>query len=194
MINYNSGSLYHKATVGGLLAFEAYNPKWSIYTDLLITKIETDIQLPLSSRLGTFKANTTFLGFYGMRRVAKWFEIGLGAKIIFNNSSITADARNLFDELDVEYDMTTVSPLVVYRFTFLDTDKWNLRVRGDVGGFGAYSIFTWMINPSAGYRISDLIEVNAAYRFLSFEKDDKDNGNKIDLNFDSPQFGVLFHF
>ena len=195
MVNYNAGSLYYQTTVGGLLAFEAYNPKWSIYSDLLITNIDTDIDLPVSSRTGTFEANTTFLGFYGMRRVATWFEVGLGAKIIFSNSNITADAREpLFPELDVEYNTTAVSPLIVYRFTFLDTEKWNLRMRGDVGGFGVASIFTYMINPSAGYRISDLLEVNLAYRYLYFKKDDEDNGNKIDLNFNGPQFGVLFHF
>ncbi len=195
MINYSGGSLYHEVTFGGLLAFEAYNPKWSIYSDLLITNIDTDIDLPVSSRTGTFEANTTFLGFYGMRRVATWFEVGLGAKIIFSNSNITADAREpLFPELDEEYNNTGVSPLIVYRFTFLDTDKWNLRMRGDVGGFGAYSIFTYMINPSGGYRISDLLEVNLAYRYLYFKKDDEDNGNKIDLNFHGPQIGVLFHF
>ena len=193
MINYRTGSLSNNVGFGGLLAFEAYSPKWSVYTDVLNNNVETDITLPLSSRVGTFKTSTTFVGFYGMRRVAKWFEVGLGARIIFNNSSIKADSREPFPELDTEYNGTAISPLIVYRFTFFSNDKWNIRMRGDVGGFGVYSIFTYLINPSAGYRISDLIEVNLSYRLLSFDQNDEDNGDNFDLIFQGPQFGVLFH-
>ena len=104
-----------------------------------------------------------------------------------------ADSTESFPELDTEYNATEISPLIVYRFTFFSNDKWNIRMRGDVGGFGVYSIFTYLINPSAGYRISDLIEVNLSYRLLSFDQNDEDNGDNFDLIFQGPQFGVLFH-
>ncbi len=194
-INNNAGILSKEAGFVGLFAFEAYNPKWSIYGDLLLNASENGITLPISSREGTFKSSTTFVGFYGMRRVAKWFEIGLGVRLIFNDMNLKADAESSLPEINAEYNSTGVDPLIVYRFTFLNTDKWNIRMRGDVGGFGVYSIFVYMINPSAGYRISDLLEVNLSYRLLSFNEGNKEEtGNEIDLQFSGPQFGLLFHF
>jgi hypothetical protein len=193
-INRNSGTLSNKLSVGGMLAFEAYNPKWSIYTDLLHMNFDTDVTLPLSSRMGTLETSTTFFGIYAMRRVAKWFEVGLGGRLAFNNSRLKADPNRIFPEIDAEFNSVIFDPLLVYRFTFLRNDKWNIGLRGDVGGFGFYSIFTYMINPMVGYQISDLLEINLSYRLLSFYQDDEEGRDKFDLLFYGPQLGLLFHF
>lgn len=194
MINNHSGALAKTYVVGGMIAFEAYTPKWSIYTDLLLTNFNTDVTLPLTDRIGTIDASTTFFGIYAMRRVAKWFELGLGGRLIVTNSNMTAESTLLFSEIDADFNSVAVDPLFVYRFTFLNNEHWNIRLRGDVGGFGFYSIFTYLINPSVGYRITDLLEINLGYRLLSFYQNDEEGGDRFDLLFNGPQIGVLFHF
>ena len=56
----------------------------------------------------------------------------LETKIQLRNAGVTLDG-----------DQDWVDPVVGLRYDYNFTDKWTLRLYGDVGGFGAASDFTW---------------------------------------------------
>lgn len=75
-------------------------------------------------------------------------------------------------------------------------NRWRLGVRGDIGGFGVGSSFTWQVRPFAGYRFGSLFELLLAYRVLGV---DYETGSGADLfAYDvvtfGPEIGLRFHF
>ena len=192
-INLNSVTLSKKHTFGGMLGFEAYNPKWAFYTDLMIVDFKTDITAPLTGRNGDFEATATLWGIYGMRRLAKWIELGLGGRLNILNMKLKLEGSLLFSETTEETTLWLVPPLVVYRLTALKNDKWNLGVYGDVGGFGFFDTFTYLVSPHVNYRLSNLFEIYGGWRLLSVDHNDESGGDKFDVLFNGPQIGLLFH-
>jgi len=195
IINNNPGSLNTlKLNLGGMLYFESYSPKWSIATDLILMNFDTDITMNLSGREGTLGLKNTIVGFYVMYRVARWIELGLGGRLVAATTNLHVPAGNILSEINGEFKSVIVDPLLVTRFTFLNTKKWHLALRGDVGAFGALGYFTWLVNPYVGFKLSKLFEVNLGYRVLSLYHDDEPNNDRLDLLLYGPQVGLQIHF
>ncbi len=80
-LNNNSVSLNKKLNLGGILGFEVTNSTWTFYTDVIFVGFNTDVTTPISNRTGNLKVTATFVGIYGMIRVAKWLDLGLGGRL-----------------------------------------------------------------------------------------------------------------
>jgi hypothetical protein len=192
LINNNPAILTaKKMNVGGMVSFEARSPKWSISTDFIYTNIDTDITMPRTNRKGTIDIRTSFYGLYGMRRVAKWLELGLGVRIVVYDINMKVPAGIIFSEIDTRFKSGIVDPLIVTRVTFLDSENWELALRGDVGAFGIWGYFTYLIYPYVGYKIKNLFEVNLGYRVVNLYHNDEAGNDKIDLLYYGPQLGLL---
>ena len=195
LINNNPGMIpSSNLNLGGMLYLEAYTPKWSIATDLMFMDVSTDITMNISGREGTLNIKPTIVGLYFLRRVAKWFEVGIGGRLISSKTNLLVPAGAILSEINTEFNSAIVDPLIVTRFTFLKTEKWQISMRGDVGAFGLLGYFTWLVNPYAGFKISKMFEVNLGYRVLSMYHDDSENNDRLDLLLYGPQAGLMIHF
>ena len=195
IINNNPGKIPStKLNIGGMLYIEAYSPKWSIASDLMLMDVSTDITMNKSGREGTYNIKPTIVGLYSLWRVAKWLEVGIGGRLVSSKSNLQVPAGIILSEIDAEFHSVIVDPLIVTRFTFLKTKKWQIAMRGDVGAFGLLGYFTWLVNPYAGFKISKVFEVNLGYRVLSLYHDDSENNDRLDLLLYGPQAGLLIHF
>lgn len=88
-----------------------------------------------------------------------------------------------------------VDPIVGVNLRLPLSGSVDLIVRGDVGGFGVGSNFTWQAYPHVSWEVSRLISLQAGYRVLSV---DYETGSGADrLKFDivelGPQLGITFH-
>ena len=192
-LNNNSATLKKKLNLGGLLGFKVSNPKWTFYTDLLFMGFTADITVPITSRTGDLKTTATFFGIYGMRKVTNWLDLGLGGRLAIYNLQLHLDDTLLLPELLEETNFWLFPPLFVYRLKFLENKKWSVGIIGDLGGFGFFDTWTYLINPYINYRFSDLFELSTRYRVLSLNHEDE-GGDKTDLLFYGPEIGFLFHF
>ena len=192
--NYPGNIPTSKLSLGGMLYLESYGPKWSIATDLILVEIGTDITMNKSGREGTYNIKPTIVGLYSLWRVAKWFEVGIGGRLVAYTSNLYVPAGAILPEINTEYNSAIVDPLIVTRFIFLKTEKWQLTLRGDAGAFGLLGYFTWLVNPYAGFKISKMFEVNLGYRVLSLYHDDEPNNDRLDLLLYGAQAGLLIHF
>ncbi len=72
----------------------------------------------------------------------------------------------------------------------------SLEVRGDLGGFGLGSNFTWQIEPLLNWHFSQLGSLQGGYRWLSTDYE-TGSGNTLfryDMLKQGFQLGVTFHF
>ena len=83
---------------------------------------------------------------------------------------------------DVGLDVDLVDPIVGARI-FVEIDpKWTLGLRGDIGGFGAGSEFTWNIVGVVAYRAWENVDLLAGYRALSYNIESSRGAGDVDLD------------
>lgn len=85
-------------------------------------------------------------------------------------------------------------PIVGVRRRFELSDKWGLRLRGDIGGFGINDASDWSYSAlaRATYAITDSLGWTLGYRYLMM---DYDGGTYThDLRYQSILTGLEFHF
>jgi hypothetical protein len=189
-----AANLLKETNLGGMLNFEAHHPKWFLYTDLMFVNIATDVTVPITNRAGKYDGTAIFWGLYGMRKIAGWLDLGLGVRMVFINSRLFLEEGGILPEINEEFNTWLFPPLIVYQFNFLENEKWLLRLRGDVGGFGFFGTFTYMFEPYAGYQLTNTLQITAGYRYLSLDHENEEKEKITNLYFQGPKLGLLFHF
>jgi hypothetical protein len=74
--------------------------------------------------------------------------------------------------------------------------KVQIRVRGDVGGFGAASKFSGQIEPTLDWRVGRKISLQFGWRWLYADYETGEGREKFryDMLTQGPQLGATFHF
>ncbi len=85
-----------------------------------------------------------------------------------------------------------VDPFVGIRGTWPVSERWSFRARGDIGGFGVGSDFSWHGVLMANYQYSDMVSFKAGYRYL--DMDYADNGFVYDMATSGVVMAVGFRF
>jgi hypothetical protein len=69
-----------------------------------------------------------------------------------------------------------LDPVVGLRYRTAISDKWAFSGRGDIGGFGLGSDFTWQLIGVFRYRMSQTWSLALGYRYLDMDYDESDFG------------------
>ncbi len=80
----------------------------------------------------------------------------MGGRLNYLVTDVDAQ-RNVLPEgsetLSGHHSKTFYDPILLTRLTYSIEDKWLFQFRGDLGGFGIGSDFTWQLQAYAGYQI-----------------------------------------
>ena len=138
--------------------------------------LETDIYQGIFEGYANYRVNTGegTLDFYGGIR---WWDMDVelkanGAKVVEN----TPD---------------WVDPVIGVRWTQELSGKWNLILRGDIGGFGVASDFTWNMQGGISYDATDYLTLVLQYRALSVDYTTGDVGSSNRFSYDTITHGPL---
>jgi hypothetical protein len=66
-----------------------------------------------------------------------------------------------------------------------------LQFRGDIGGFGVGSDFSWQIQANAGYRFSKLFQATIGYRVIGINYDKGEGMDRFVYDVDT--YGPVIH-
>ena len=88
-------------------------------------------------------------------------------------------------DLDVSADRDWADPIIGLRSQWNINDRWYLAGKGDIGGFGVSSDFTWNLQASVGYNFTEMFSMELGYRY--FDTDYEHDG----FTYDIAQFGLL---
>jgi hypothetical protein len=89
-----------------------------------------------------------------------------------------------------------IDPFVGLRCRISLSDRVQLSLRGDVGGFDLsddMSDFTWQAVGLLGYDLTEGTTLYGGYRALGIDYEE-DSDNEVDLTFQGPLLGVAFRF
>jgi len=194
-IDANPGDIFSKLKIGGMLYLEARNKRWAITSDLVFMNLNEEVTTGKLFESGEVTGKQLIWEAAGLYRILPFLEVGAGTRL--NNVQVAIDARrNAFPagttEVTGEASKTWVDPILITRLTTDIHDKWLFQFRGDLGGFGVGSDFTWQLQGYAGYRFSKLFQVTAGYRIISIDYDKGAGKDRFVFNVD--EFGPVVNF
>jgi hypothetical protein len=204
---------------------EARKGRWGIYADGIYLKLTPDGQTgPLSLgplRVSSFNVETELEGTIaeigGFYRLGQWDISATGSSGAMLTLEGLLGLR--YTELDVETRATGrvggpfgllsrrvnidlsvsedfVDPVVGARAHYQFNPDWRLSLRGDVGGFGVGSEFTWNAAATVSYRAWKNVDLLAGYRALSYDVEFGQGGGSVDLDatLHGPVIAAVFHW
>lgn len=174
-------SLFGSIDGGFLLALEARAPdgRYSLLAD--------GLYLSLADDEGSLQTDTDAL----------MFELGAGLPL-GSGSRWEAIAGLRYVELEFSSDVASVTtdsranwidPWLGARGDIAFGERWGLKLRGDVGGFGVGTQFTWQGVAALHAKLGESVRFDFGYRALSLDFDDDD-----DLEYDALIRGPFFGF
>jgi hypothetical protein len=89
-----------------------------------------------------------------------------------------------------------VDPLVGLRYEWPLSEKWVLVARGDIGGFGVGSDFSWHATAFAAWKLSERASLLFGFRFLDVDYDDGSGSDRflMDVGEGGPAAGFAWRF
>jgi hypothetical protein len=194
-VNASASDIFSKLKMGAMLFLEASNGNWSVNSDLLFMNLEQ--HATPSTILNSGKVNAKQLGWElaGLKRVTPWLEFGIGALL----NSLEMDLNISRNQVgggtlsqSGNQSKTWLDPMLIARLNTPANKKFIGQFRGEVGGFGIGSDFSWQVQAIAGYRFSKLFDLTAGYRAIGLDYNAGDGAKTF--VYDMVTFGPMLRF
>jgi hypothetical protein len=198
-VDANTGDIFSTLKLGGMLYLEAHTNKWAITSDFVFMNLEKEVTPTTLIQSGSVGMDQYIWEAAGLYRINSFLEVGAGGRL----NHLAADVegfRNVFpigsEEFSERQSKTFYDPVLIARLSTNIHEKWLFQFRGDLGGFGIGSDFTWQLQAYAGYRFSKLFQLTAGYRILGIDYD-KGTGKErfiFNMNEFGPVLRIGFNF
>jgi hypothetical protein len=174
--------------------FEATDDNWAITTDIQYMKLGQDVVPTNIISGGGITMKQLAWEIAGLKRIIPWLEGGIGGRLVSLNMDM--DLETIIDQRSGSASKTWFDPIILVRSQGTIKEKWLLQFRGDVGGFGVGSDFSWQIQAYAGYRFSKLFQTTIGYRYISINYDKGQGIQRFLYNIDTygPVIRLGFNF
>ncbi|HLW31100.1 MAG TPA: hypothetical protein VKX40_02480 [Aequorivita sp.] len=178
-IDASSGDIFDHLQMAAMLYGEAYTTDWAISTDIIYMNLKQDVDVKGDITYGSLHAKQFAWETSGFRRMLPWLDLGAGGRLnsLTARADLTLDLPNGTSFRSKRSNKTWLDPIIIARFHNPEGSKYLYQLRGDIGGFGLGSDFTWQMQAYVGYRISQLFQVSGGYRIIGI---DYNNGNGED--------------
>lgn len=195
-VDVGPGDIFERLDFGAMLYLELANQDWSVALDVIYMNLGERGMTPITGRDIEVDLKQTAVQAQALRRVAAWAEVGLGGRLSSIDGTLTIEPGEILPGTERIKTETWLDLLIAARFVIPDAGKWDVGVRGDIGGFGIGSDFAWQVFPFAGYRFSRLFELLLGYRAIGmdYESGEGETLFVYDMSIFGPQIGFLFRF
>lgn len=172
--------------------FQGRRGRWSFSTDFDYTNLGKDVAVDnpnIAARNPRLDMTMTIIEGDVGYQLAKSFDVLGGVRGVSSTAGLVADGGTIR-----EVDGGFADPIVGARFHRYLSEKFWVNLRGDVGGFGVGSDFSWFVNAAGGFRVSKLISLELGYRIWNFDYESDDDLKRLDLTLGGFGGGLTFHF
>jgi hypothetical protein len=169
--------------------FVARRNRWSMGGDLVYVDLGKDVVLERTTREPRLDVDLTIL------------EGNIGYEAV-ESLDVLAGLRGVLSDLSLEENSTALAgadtsfadPFVGVRFQRDLSEKVWVNLRGDVGGFGVGSDFSWFLQAIAGFRVSRSISLDFGYRVYDMDYESANELRRLDATLAGFALGATFQF
>jgi hypothetical protein len=207
-INYSFSDIFAHLDYGGEVHMEGWKGRWGLFFDATYLKLSGD-EDGISRALGPVSVDVDMgewlVEFGGLYRLARWplgkdegrvlsLEALGGGRYWDLSARMDATAPLAGLGLRVDKSKDWVDPIIGARLRADLTKKLSFALRGDIGGFGVGSDFTWNASAIFGYHFSPLLSTWLGYRALGVDYESGSGTSKFtfDVTMYGPIVGVSF--
>jgi hypothetical protein len=184
-VNANTGDIFNILKLGGMIYLEAHTNKWAITSDFVFMNLEKEVTPTILIRNGSVGVDQYIWEAAGLYRINSFLEVGAGGRLNHLAAEVGGE-RNVFPGSSEEFSgyqsKTFYDPVLITRLSTDIKDKWLFQFRGDLGGLGVGSDFTWQVQAYGGYRFSKFFQLTAGYRILDINYDKGTNSQRFIFN------------
>ena len=158
-IDASASDIFSNLQFGAMGLVVARKGDWGFGADLIWMALGTTVpDTNVDFNQGAF-------AFYGLRQLDPAADVTFGLRVN------TLQGRLEFKRLGVKVsqDRTWVDPIAGLTLRTPPKRRFQLRLYGEIGGFGAGSDFTWQVFPSLGINFSDRFSLEVGYRWLDLD-------------------------
>jgi hypothetical protein len=194
-VDADFGNILDNLDFAAMAIGEARYDRYSIFGDIIYTKISSDSGTPRGIVAGSVDVSSeTFAGLLGagysvLQNDKGNLDLVAGARVWYVNTDISFSG-GILDGVDRSDSATWVDGLAGVRAKYSITDNFYLTGWGLVGGGGAN--VDWDVMGGIGYKFNDTFSAVGGYRALGV--DYSDDGFIFDVVQQGPIFGVVMHF
>jgi opacity protein-like surface antigen len=199
-VDLSSGDVFSHLKIGGMLDYRGQNDHWAVIADAMYAHLTASGSKPI----GQFALNVeggekltvieTDVGY----RVTPQLLAFAGIRYTNVSMDITANATGPVNSPtgSAERSQNWVDPVVGLSADFPLAERWSVRLRGDVGGFGVGAKFAWQGLGVVSWQATKLIQVVGGYRYLreEYESGSGTDYFRYDIAMSGPALGVSFTF
>ena len=192
-VDVSFSDLLENLRFGFMLHGEVRKGAWGVMLDAFYAKLGSDLSAPLG---GVLDLQVQVLVFEAL--LSRRFDLPRGSVDAF------AGIRYWDVDLDVELEGVVsgaidrgdswVDPVIGSRLIQYVGENWFLMLRGDIGGFGVGSEFSWNVQGGVGYDVSRLFSLVVQYKALSVDFENDAAGTPDFLLYDTITHGPLVWF
>ena len=185
-VDASASDIFSNLQFGAMGMLVAKKGNWGFGADAIWMALGTTVRnINVDMNQGAF-------AFYGLRRLGPAADVTFGLRV--NTLQGALDFKSLGGL--VEQNKTWVDPIVGLSVRTAPGHRVQLRMYGEVGGFGAGSDFAWQVFPTLAVRLSERASLDVGYRWLDLDYS-KGEGNErfsYDVLTQGPVVGFGFRF
>ncbi len=172
----------HESGYGVIMAYNFMDLSGELTEPAGLNTLGADIYQGIFEGFGAYRLTmeSGSLDFYGGVR---WWDMDVDV-----NVSGVQKVKNRADWID---------PVIGVHWMPQIADNWRLMVKGDIGGFGIASDFTWNLQGGFAWDATDYLSLVFQYRVLSVDYSSGSVGTPERFTYDTithgPLFGLAFH-
>lgn len=200
-LSVTPGTILENLHMGGMLHLEAlYNNRFGAIFDIAYMNLGSSTTTPITG--GRLRA-----------KIKQTVVEGYLTYAVFNDEKtrIDAYAGGRYWNLDIDFaasgtiagsfnfnpNTNWFDPVIGFRAIHRFNETWSARAQGDIGGLGAGSDFTWLLQAGVGYHFNETWSLHAQYKALSVDYDNGKSGASrftYDTITHGPLLGVAARF
>lgn len=195
-IDLSMSDVFDALEMGAMLAYRADNGTWSFTADTTFMGLGATAETDRGLVKGDVDMDQfTLMGTLG-RRLTPHLEALLG--LLYIDLSTDLKVTGPLETRTASESASWVDPMLGLLYSAPFADDWHFGLRGDVGGFGIGSQFSYQVLASVRWQANDTIGVVAGYRLIGFDYEDGNKGSsdyeRYDLTEQGPLLGMTISF
>jgi len=196
-VDANFGDIMENLQFAFMLHGEVYKGKWGVMADYFYLKLGSDISTPQDEIIGA-EFRQTIVEVFGSYRIKKsWGQYDLYAGIRTWSLALDLDIQG--EQINaIRANQNWVDPVLGARVFYMSPKHIIPGMRGDIGGFGLGSDFTFNVQPSIGYQFSELFTLMLQYKYLYSDYKEGTRGTPdyfaLNAATHGPLLGLVFRF
>jgi hypothetical protein len=196
-IDLNASDIFSNLDFGAMLAYRGETEDWAVMTDFIYMKLGASQTSSGENLYARVNLEQTTAQLDVARRLSEHFEITLGARYWDVETTLQLTGLGPVG-IDVrgEAGDSWIDPLLGMRVTYPFNDRWAFLGKGDIGGFGIGSDFTWHATAALNWAASERTSVTLLYRHIAVDYESGSGASRfaLDITEAGPGMGVSFKF